>query len=993
NIVEGNFSNPVNNKHGIYLYEAGNSTIFNNYINIQSSHPIDVRHSSIYINITKNTVISNSGPVVYLAGSKNSIIENNTVIANGSAGLYLLSSSDNCTLINNNVSNIGKGGDGIYIVNSNDVFVVNNTVTGKYARAVNLYRSLNTIILNQVAYGGDDGLEIWGSNNSIIKDCINLSGNVDDVFISSSYGLSVNNTFINCSYDINKETVNGEENELIRKWYYQAYTNYSNGTAVAGANVTAYNSSGDIQFTTLTNPSGLIDRQEVTEYVNRGGTRSYYNNYTINATLFGHETESNIFNFTTTQNKLDDVFTFNPLVPGENACGVLDSPNTVYTLTRNVLSQGTCFTIAADNITLDCNAAWINYSINGENGTYGIYSDRFNTTIKSCKVIDMNHTSPNNERYGVYFSGASNGNIEYVYVNTTNSQAIFVSSNSTNINLINNDAESLNHGIELRGSSKNNLINNTGIGLMSLSAGIVINGSNENTLINNTGIGNYSGILLGDKSSNNNILINNTATSNFSTALLISYSNNNYFISQNATSYNLGGDSVAIRISNSNNSLIKDCLSISGEDYDVYIGDNNVNNTFLNCSYDINKEYLGIRGNLIRKWYYQTYVNYTNGTAVAGANITAYNKAGQIQFTHLTDSLGYIPLKELTDYIGYNGIRNYYSNYSINASKWLYNMESNVFNFTTKGNFVEDFLTLELDTFPPSYGYVGHSSTTAGQKSKFSIKFTDRGALHPYGVYIFSTNNTGTWENDSAVNFTSTPSWANVSVTLNSTVGDVVGYRWYFSDSFGNMNMTPIYKLVTEEKEESGGEGTGGGGGKKETPSQENEDSLYRPSYEVLQRGYETYFRKGDIVQINLSKNGTYLFEIGDINRFTKNLTILFNSGKYPVGLNESLKFDLNNDSFYDLQISVRDITASNSSRINFKEINEEIPASNKPALNQTSLGNKSTINIFGINGEEKESKSVVYFVFVGIIVLALILVACAIFFRFRKAKETSVNL
>ena len=197
----------------------------------------------------------------------------------------------------------------------------------------------------------------------------------------------------------------------------------------------------------------------------------------------------------------------------------------------------------------------------------------------------------------------------------------------------------------------------------------------------------------------------------------------------------------------------------------------------MNCSYDINKEYLGIRGNLIRKWYYQTYVNYTNGTAVTGANITAYNKAGQIQFTHLTDSLGYIPLQELTDYIGYNGIRNYYSNYSINASKWLYNMESNVFNFTTKGNFVEDFLTLELDTFPPSYGYVGHSSTTAGQKSKFSIKFTDRGALHPYGVYIFSTNNTGTWENDSAVNFTSTPSWANVSVTLNSTVGDVVGYR------------------------------------------------------------------------------------------------------------------------------------------------------------------------------------------------------------------------
>ncbi|HOF44334.1 MAG TPA: right-handed parallel beta-helix repeat-containing protein, partial [Candidatus Pacearchaeota archaeon] len=314
NIVEGNFSNPVNNKHGIYFYEAGNSTIFNNYINIQSSHPIDVRHSSIYINITKNTVISNSGPVVYLAGSKNSIIENNTVIANGSAGLYLLSSSDNCTLINNNVSNIGEGGDGVYIVNSNDVFVINNTVTGKYARAVNLYRSLNTVVLNQVAYGGDDGLEIWGSNNSIIKDCINLSGNVDDVFISSLYGLSVNNTFINCSYNLNKETVDGTENELIRKWYYQAYVNNTEGSPLSNANISAYNTTGQLQFTTLTNPSGYIPRQEITEYVNTGGTRNYQTPHTVNVTKSGYSTNSTSYNLTILQN------VFANIILGETSC-------------------------------------------------------------------------------------------------------------------------------------------------------------------------------------------------------------------------------------------------------------------------------------------------------------------------------------------------------------------------------------------------------------------------------------------------------------------------------------------------------------------------------------------------------------------------------------------------------------------------------------------------------------------------------------------------
>ena len=39
--------------------------------------------------------------------------------------------------------------------------------------------------------------------------------------------------------------------------------------------------------------------------------------------------------------------------------------NTDYTLTTNVSSTGTCFTIAEQNITLDCNNYWINYSIGG----------------------------------------------------------------------------------------------------------------------------------------------------------------------------------------------------------------------------------------------------------------------------------------------------------------------------------------------------------------------------------------------------------------------------------------------------------------------------------------------------------------------------------------------------------------------------------------------------------------------------------------------------
>ena len=177
-----------------------------------------------------------------------------------------------------------------------------------------MYRSLNTVVLNQVAYGGDDGLEICGSNNSIIKDCINLSGNVDDVFISSLYGLSVNNTFINCSYNLNKETVDGTENELTRKWYFDANVSYANGTAIQDANLTVYDSSSTLISSELTNPSGLINRQEVTEYVNTGGTRNYQTPHTVNVTKSGYSTNSTSYNLTILQN------VFANIILGETSC-------------------------------------------------------------------------------------------------------------------------------------------------------------------------------------------------------------------------------------------------------------------------------------------------------------------------------------------------------------------------------------------------------------------------------------------------------------------------------------------------------------------------------------------------------------------------------------------------------------------------------------------------------------------------------------------------
>ena len=102
-----------------------------------------------------------------------------------------------------------------------------------------------------------------------------------------------------------------------------------------------------------------------------------------------------------------------------------------------------------------------------------------------------------------------------------------------------------------------------------------------------------------------------------------------------------------------------------------------------------------------------------------------------------------------------------------------------------------------IDIVAPTYSNAGTNTTGAGTSINFSIQYNDNTALNPNGQYIFSTNNTGIWVNDSTINFTTTPEWANVIKTLNSTVGISIGYRWYANDNAGNVNDTGIFNLVT----------------------------------------------------------------------------------------------------------------------------------------------------------------------------------------------------
>jgi len=93
----------------------------------------------------------------------------------------------------------------------------------------------------------------------------------------------------------------------------------------------------------------------------------------------------------------------------------------------------------------------------------------------------------------------------------------------------------------------------------------------------------------------------------------------------------------------------------------------------------------------------------------------------------------------------------------------------------------------------PVYSNIGYDSTHAGSPCNFYVKWSDPDGL---STCIFTTNNTGTWQNQT-IPVSGTESWANITLTLNSTTGATVGFRWYCNDTLGNMGDTNIRTLVT----------------------------------------------------------------------------------------------------------------------------------------------------------------------------------------------------
>ncbi len=99
-----------------------------------------------------------------------------------------------------------------------------------------------------------------------------------------------------------------------------------------------------------------------------------------------------------------------------------------------------------------------------------------------------------------------------------------------------------------------------------------------------------------------------------------------------------------------------------------------------------------------------------------------------------------------------------------------------------------------VDTTHPTFSGNQTNETQPGKPCEFKLTWNDNRALHSFGQYIFSTDNSGSWMNASSVNFVSTPQIVYYITNLKNTEG-LVKWRYYASDNASNWVTSDTYEV------------------------------------------------------------------------------------------------------------------------------------------------------------------------------------------------------
>jgi len=256
---------------------------------------------------------------------------------------------------------------------------------------------------------------------------------------------------------------------------------------------------------------------------------------------------------------------------------------------------------------------------------------------------------------------------------------------------------------------------------------------------------------------------------------------------------------------------------------------------------------------------------------------------------------------------------------------------------------VEPFTEDSIELISPEYG-----SSVEGDSAKLKVKVTNpSGENMDVGFYDFTRNKSIT-----------TKSGVTNGSTVSASMGSLkekTTYRWYVMISDGmKQQYSGLFSFTTRDIEEEEDKDKGG-----------RQYTTYRPKDEDLEKGYKKKFFKNWDMDFNVGDN-PYNAKVRDIT--DEKVDFSFNNQVLSMGDDETKKFDLDEDGYYDLQIGSSNLRGENgisSVDLEFKSIHEEIPAEEEPGKDEEQVEEKPE--------EPTEEKSYWYLWVLGIILVGVV--------------------
>ncbi|MBN1275242.1 DUF4838 domain-containing protein [Candidatus Woesearchaeota archaeon] len=279
-----------------------------------------------------------------------------------------------------------------------------------------------------------------------------------------------------------------------------------------------------------------------------------------------------------------------------DSCQTLDSPATTYKLTKDVTSTGTCFTIATDGVTLDCQGHTITYATTAGTSYYGVHINWENYfNITNCVIKNGNSLSGP----GIFARDTTGGVIKDNDISSSSHGVYALNAHhleSLNIQVQGNTITS-SSGVALytNGMSNGSIRDNEMKGATDL--GLYLYNTHDFIVDSNSFSSNTDNGAKVMESTRNRFTMNNF-TSDSGNALYITQSSENAFIDNAAVSQEkngialyVGGDNTfigqsasggikALYISGSSSNTFQDCGELVGG-----VQDSGTNNEFINCPY------------------------------------------------------------------------------------------------------------------------------------------------------------------------------------------------------------------------------------------------------------------------------------------------------------------------------------------------------------------------------------------------------------------------